>query len=1196
MDQHHGGYFMHLKTLEIQGFKSFPERTVIEFHQGVTAIIGPNGSGKSNVADAIRWVLGEQSVRTLRGSRMEDIIFTGTQSRRAMSYAEVGMVIDNQDGKLPIDYAEVSITRRLYRSGESEYYLNKTQCRLKDITTLFMDTGLGRDGYSVVGQGRVDDILSNRSEDRRKIFEEASGIVKFKMRKDEAERKLENTQQNLLRINDVITELSDRLEPLASQSATARKYLNLRGQLKDLEIALLLENIDQHDLKKREQDTEKDQVLADLNAENERLSGLRERNTRLNEESQQLSFALETARNLFLTISQEIAEENSRILRDTDRIAQIKQQIMDSEAEQTDIDRQMAALDLELADKQKRADRIRSQSIQYQSRLAQAEAEMNQVLQTLDQKEKQIEAQKVELDQLQEKLYDQRGLAQQTRGQTVLIDSRQKSLRLELSSLISDADRTRILIEEAETDLKKVQRQLSELTEQGRRLRIRLSEEQQRITGLNQQISADQQTINNSQYRLKTLQDLERNREGYSEPVRRIMQEAARTQPFAEGIRGTLADLIRVEQQYELAIEIALGPVLQNIVTRDEATASRLIGWLKENRHGRATFLPISTIRGRTIEADTQRMVRQENGFIAIAADLIRAESDLSPIVSSLLGRVIVVSSIDLAVPIARKIGYSCRIVTLEGDVINPGGSMTGGYSRQSSSGVLGRAREIETLTSQLALLEANLREYKEQLKADEEKSAETARLLVRLDQDTTAVEHARIRSESGLKSIEAEQTRIQARRSMLDADVGQLETQKGKLLQEAGAMDQAIAAMEGRIGELRDLISQAESSSREDREKRDELRETVSDLRVSLHSFEESLQAALEVTTRIESERLAGQDRRQRRKTDRTRMAGEIDRLTISIAEVQLQVDRLSADGQSESEKGAALSARKEGIDAQRSSFFDELESSAARISALQVEIGRIDARMSKTETLLDEAKNRLWEEYELTADQADAYRKPIANRTEATREVTSLKNELRGLGQVNVSAIEEFESVNERCSFLTAQRDDIDAAARDLNEVIIEITTAMKRQFLDHFQRINENFQIVFTELFGGGTAELHLEDDGDVLNCGIEIKAQPPGKKLQNMMLLSGGERCLTAIALLFSILKLRPTPFCVLDEVEAALDDANVYRFTEYVRRYADGAQFILVTHRKGTMEAADRLYGVTMQEKGISRILSMQLGD
>lgn len=1187
---------MHLKTLEIQGFKSFPERTVIEFHQGVTAIIGPNGSGKSNVTDAIRWVLGEQSVRTLRGSRMEDIIFTGTQSRRAMSYAEVGMVIDNHDGKLPIDYSEISVTRRLYRSGESEYYLNKTLCRLKDITTLFMDTGLGRDGYSIVGQGRVDDILSNRSEDRRKIFEEASGIVKFKTRKDEAERKLENTQQNLLRINDVITELDARLEPLSGQATTARKYLNLRGQLKDLEIALLLENIDQHEEKKQEQDSEKDQVLADMNAETERLSGLRERNTRLNEESQQLTLKLELSRNHFLTISQEIAEETSRILRDTDRIEQIRQQILDSENEQQDIDRQMTSLDTELADKQKRAERLRIQSTQYQSRLALAETEMNQILQTLDQKEKQIELQKVELEQLQEKLYDQRGLVQQTRGQTVLIESRQKSLRMELSALVSDRDRNRILLEDADAELKKVLYQLSRMAEQSRMLRAKLAEEQQRISGLNQKITNDQQTYNNSQYRMKTLQDLERNREGYSEPVRRIMQEAARTSAFAEGIRGTLADLIRVDQQYELATEIALGPALQNIVTRDESTASRLIGWLKENRHGRATFLPISTIRGRSIEADTLRMVRQEKGFISVAADLIRNDADLSPIVSSLLGRVIIVTSIDLAVPIARKIGYSCRIVTLEGDVINPGGSMTGGYSRQSSSGVLGRAREIETLTSQLALLETSIRESREQLKLDEEKSAETARLLVQLDQDTTAIEHARIRSESGLKSLLADQSRVNARKDMLDADVGQLESQKTKLLQESDAMDQAVGGMESRITALRELISQAESSSREDREKRDELRESVSDLRVSLHSFEESLQAALEVTARIESERQAGHERRQRREDERNRMTIEIDRLSLAIIQIQQQVDRRTAEGQIESEKGAALAARMERIDAQRTSFFDELESSSSRISALQTEIGRIDARMSKTETLLDEAKNRLWEEYELTADQADAYRRPITNRMDATREVTGLKNELRSLGQVNVSAIEEFESVNERCSFLTAQRDDIDAAARDLNEVIIEITTAMKRQFLDHFRRINENFRIVFTELFGGGMAELNLEDDADVLNCGIEIKAQPPGKKLQNMMLLSGGERCLTAIALLFAILKLRPTPFCVLDEVEAALDDANVYRFTEYVRRYAEGAQFILVTHRKGTMEAADRLYGVTMQEKGISRILSMQLGD
>ncbi len=1135
---------------------------------------------------------------------MEDVIFTGTQSRRAMSFAEVTMVIDNQDGKLPIDYSELSVTRRLYRSGESEYYLNKTLCRLKDITSIFMDTGLGRDGYSIVGQGRVDDILSNRSEDRRKIFEEASGIVKFKTRKEESERKLENTRQNLLRINDIIDELSSRIEPLSEQAATARQYLKLHEQLKDLEIALLLHHIDQHEEKRREQSVERDQAQADLNVENERMAMLRERHARLNEESQTLSASLEASRLRFSQISQSITEENGRMLRDSDRIEQIRVQIAESESEQTDIDRLMTDLDLELADKQKRADRLRAQSEQYGSRLAQAQAEMDRIIQSLDQKGKQVESFKSELDQLLDKLYDQRGKAQQTRGQAHLVESRQKAMRLEQASLISDTDRNRLQIEEAEADLKKVTLQIQELGEHSVQIRERLKEEQQRVQAIGQQIANDQQNLNNSQYRLKTLQELERNREGYSEPVRRIMQEASNEAgsgkqdalPFGQGIRGTLADLIRVEQQYELAIETALGPALQNIVTQDEQTASRLIEWLKENRHGRATFLPISTIRGRSLEADTWRTVSQAPGFIAIASDLVRTEDDLKPIVSSLLGRVIIVSDIDHAVAIARRIGHSCRIVTLEGDVMNPGGSMTGGYSRKGSGGMLGRAREIETLDSRIIKLKKGLEDLKANLANQERAASDTARQLVRLDQETTALEHTRIRFESVLKSLEGDQARIRSRRDMMDADMNQLDEQRKGLISEADALDQANDVIENRIADLKAQITQVESSSKEEQDQRDDVRETVSELRVSLHSIEESLQAALEVTTRIESERQSHVDRRRRRADDRARMEQEIERLTADMDQVGLLVEQLTEKGRLESEKGEGLAAELERIENQRTAFFDDLESASVRISALQAEIGRIEARMGKTETMLDEAKNRLWEAYELTADQAGDYRKPIANMGESGRDVSRLKSELRSLGPVNVAAIEEYEQVSERNRFLIRQRDDIEAAAHDLDAVIADMTTAMKRQFIDHFRRINENFQIVFTELFGGGAAELNLEDEQDVLNCGIEIKAQPPGKKLQNMMLLSGGERCLTAIALLFAILKLRPTPFCVLDEVEAALDDANVFRFTEYVRRYADDAQFILVTHRKGTMEAADRLYGVTMQEKGISRILSMQLGD
>ncbi|MGI6298032.1 MAG: chromosome segregation protein SMC [Saccharofermentanales bacterium] len=1187
---------MHLKSLEIQGFKSFPERTVIEFHQGVTAIIGPNGSGKSNVTDAIRWVLGEQSVRTLRGSRMEDVIFTGTQSRRAMSYAEVSMVIDNQDRKLPIDYGELAVTRRLYRSGDSEYYLNKTLCRLKDITALFMDTGLGRDGYSIVGQGRIDDILSNRSEDRRRVFEEASGIVKFKTRKDEAERKLANTELNMLRINDVIDELTARIEPLAEQSAVAKRYLYLRDQLKERETNLLLDTINQHEQKRLEQSEELFQVTEDLRDENFKLDNLRERNSLLQTESQALEQALTEQRARFMELNQELSAAEGQLLRNQDRIKQLKLQITASESEQSELDRQLGVLDAELADKQTKAERLKLQARQYKDRLTAAENEMNAVLSVLDQQEKRLETQKAEYSSLQDKLFEQRGQLQQIRGQGTLLDSRRRSLKLELADLISDIDRSRIQQEEAETALSAVRQKLAGLATEAEESRNRLAAEQSGITSLDRQITADEQELHNSEYRRRTLQDLERNREGYVEPVRRIMQEASRDKLFAEGIRGTLADLIRVEQDYELAVEIALGHALQNIVTADEQTAARLIEWLKEKRYGRATFLPISNIRGRSLDLDILQTLHRQSGFIAVASDLVRCEEDLKAIVGSLLGRVVIAADLNAANIMARQIRFSCRIVTLAGDVINPGGSMTGGYNRQAASGMLSRTREIEQLGEKITNIETALAKKRTEHNKAELAATESARNLVVLDQQTTAVDRERLQAEAALNMIIAETARIEARREMLQIDLNQLNEQQKNSENEVASAEQAIANMEARIAELRELIAQTETSGREDRARRDDLRETVSDLRVSFRSVEESLQAALEVTARIETERQASLQRQQRRESDRTHLHAEIAALTTAVEQITSKILQIKDAGQKVSSEGGQLTKRKEKADAERSNLFTELEAASARGTALQTEIARIEARLGKTEMQLDEAKNRLWEEYELTAEQVGTDWQALTNRAETSREVAALRSELRGLGDVNVAAIEEYSQVSERCEFMIRQRDDIESAARDLKSVIEEITTAMKLQFSEHFQQININFSEVFTELFGGGTAELNLENDSDILNCGIEIKAQPPGKKLQNMMLLSGGERCLTAIALLFAILKLRPTPFCVLDEVEAALDDANVVRFTEYIRRYAADAQFILVTHRKGTMEAADRLYGVTMQEKGISRILSMKLGD
>lgn len=1187
---------MHLKALEIQGFKSFPERTVIEFHKGVTAIIGPNGSGKSNVTDAIRWVLGEQSVRTLRGSKMEDVIFTGTQSRRAMSYAEVTMIIDNSDSKLPLEYTEIQVTRRLYRSGESEYLLNKANCRLRDVAMLFMDTGLGRDGYSIVGQGRVDDILSHRSEDRRKIFEEASGIVKFKTRKEEAERKLQSTEQNLLRINDIVLELETRLEPIAEQATTAKRFLKLRDDLKSLEIALILDQIDQHQLHLSEARLEMQLLQDDLVRENQILAEIKEQNRQTSEMSHQIESQIEKKQQDFNQISNQIGELNSQAVLCEERIHQLNVRLKTASEEEKNLGLNLDSLNQELAIRNKKAVNLNRQLEIYQSQLSEAEAQMQTVMQTLDAAEKSVEQQKTRLDQLLENLYEQRNLQNQTRGQTALVDSRRKTIAFEQRELSSDRDRLRLLCEETDAQLQQIRQAARKHDADQQAARQSLEEARAAYEALSGSLDQGKQQLQNRQYRHQTLSELEKSFEGYGEAVRRLLHQAESDPVFGQGIRGTLGSLIRVEQSYELAIETALGPAIQNIVTDHEATASRLIEHLKTTRSGRATFLPIASIRGKSLENHLLNQLAPMPGFIGIASSLVHCSEELSSILAFLLGRVVVAADLDKAIQMARKTSYACRIVTLEGDVINPGGSMTGGFNRSSNLGVLGRSREIEQLQKDISALLLSLSEQEKKLPELESDMRQQARRLAEFEKLSIENDHLRVREEARLGSYNQEIEKVITRQKSLQAEDALLQKQILQIEQEVEVGSKTIIDMEQEIARIRQAVSAQEGMNRAEQARRDDLRESISDLRVSLHSVEESVQAAQEMAARIEQEKLGHQQRLERHQLDQVSGREEIARLAAELAGIQIK----AADKQTDSQNCIAeiqnLNEQKNQLEARQIDFFERLEQATGRVASLQGEISRAEAKSLRYESQMDDVKNRLWEEYELTADQAAPWRRVLENRPETTRQVVQLKNEIRLLGPVNIAAIEESQAIQERYQFLTGQRDDIEAARKKLNSVIEELAAAMKLQFVEHFQRINENFKLVFAELFGGGMAEVILEDDQDVLACGIEIKAQPPGKKLQNLMLLSGGERCLTAIALLFAILKLRPTPFCVLDEVEAALDDANVSRFTEYIRRYAEDSQFILVTHRKGTMEAADMLYGVTMQERGISRILSMQLSE
>lgn len=1187
---------MHLKTLEIQGFKSFPERTVIDFHPGVTAIIGPNGSGKSNVTDAIRWVLGEQSVKTLRGARMEDVIFTGTQSRRAMSYAEVTITFDNADRGIDLDYTELQVTRRLYRSGDSEYFLNKTACRLKDITTLFMDTGLGRDGYSIVGQGRVDEILSHRSEDRRRIFEEASGIVKFKTRKEESERKLLQTEQNLLRINDIINELQERIEPLGQQAETARQFMQLSDSLKTLDIALMLDTIEQNDSNISEALADKELVEQDLMAEQDKLSVLRDDHRSATESIRSIEDQIEAHRAQFNQLNSSMGLLSSQKAANQERMDQLKRRIIQTGDLQQDLVNQITVLESDITSREKKSETLNRQKLHFEQQLSESEQTMQTILEQLSTAEVQVETLKGELEVKTEAIYEQKNRIGQLKSQLPMIEQRKKTLSTEISGQISDMDRLNLQREEALENLAKVNQSLNHQEQEKSRLQTLLETSRTAMQAARDEADQLQQRIRNSQYRLQTLVELEKNHEGYTDTVRRLMQQSQADSAFASGVVGTLGELIQVKPEHELAIEIALGPALSNVVTTDEATASRLIDYLKENRAGRATFLPIETISGRALETSILNQVEKMPGFIGVANELVQAESRLKPIISSLLGRIVISENLMQATAMAKKTHYNCRFVTLEGDVVNPGGSLTGGFNRKGNSGVLGRAREIEVLKSSIVEMEEQaLQKTREQLALESELHA-VARNLSTNEHQILQLSHQKIRDEAQLQTIDQQKLQSTQLRARLDAENNSLTLQIEGLKNQRNELDQLIVLEENQLSNLRQQISQQEGANKAEQQKRDELREEISDLRVSLHSIVESLQASQEILDRIQKEREGIEARQTRGQEETVEFTAEIEKLTEETTVLDSQIQTAHRESGDMAESVRLLNEQRETLESQQGRFFEVLESQSARISTLQAEMGRVQGRLERFELAGDEAKNRLWETYELTAQDAQQWKTPIDNRADAVRKVSSLRNSIKALGPVNLAAIDEYSTVHERFEFMGKQRDDIEDSRHKLQNVIAELTQAMQQQFTDHFQLINDNFKLVFAELFGGGMAELHLENPDEVLSCGIEIKAQPPGKKLQSLLLLSGGERCLTAIALLFAILKLRPTPFCVLDEVEAALDDANVVRFSEYIRHYAEESQFILVTHRKGTMESADRLYGVTMQERGISRILSMQLSE
>ena len=1181
---------MYLKALEIQGFKSFPDKTVLAFGSDITAVVGPNGSGKSNISDAIRWVMGEQSTRTLRGSKMEDVIFNGTEKRKGLGFAEVTLVLDNTERIFQMEETEVAVTRRYYRSGESEYYINRRACRLKDINELFMDTGLGREGYSIIGQGRIDEILSVKSADRREVFEEAAGISRFRHRKEEAERKLERTQENLVRIDDKIGELELQVEPLRAQAEKTRKYNVLRDELKGLEISVWLDQLEHlraNSLK----------LKGDVEAAVRQRDGARDEVERLYAQSAALAEQMR---------DKDIQAEELRG----------KQSGMDEQVHSCE--NSIALLKRDIKNNSENAQRIRQELEQQEGRAGSIAAQIQDGRARLDQIGRKMAACRTRIDELArtsrealgsagslseelDRLRERERLETASAGEARELLSalaaaaqelydREEKLGQELQEQEDKAAQARQALEDAQKELDRVTEDRDAAKNVIGGYQMRLQSRRRKLDQAQERHRRLQMDENNLSARIKMLSEMEKLYEGYSKAVKLVMGEAERG--GLRGIRGPVASLIHVPDQYAVAIEIALGGAMQNLVAERDEDGKNAISYLKRRDGGRATFLPMNTIR----HADFRdRAVEREDGFVGMGDALISFDREYANIFSNLLGRVVIADSMDKAMAMARKFGHRFRIVTLDGQVLNAGGSMTGG-SVSRSAGILSRANELERLNKQKDGLTADLKTASDELaKAQRELTAAQYELDAAAGQLREA-EDAVLKWSERADSASVQLADLELRRQILAGDRAQV---RRRMEENTANTAQAKA----RIGELEGSAAALRSEGEAKAQGRTALQDKVSALseESARHSAKlaglEGEQSALSQSIG-ELERL--RDDLSGDTANRTAMIGQFeqqnDYLLRRIQEEEERLQRLRTASQEGTAAIRRLNDEKLTLEGRRNQADRQARDKNNELNNMEREVANLENKASAAAVEECQLLDKLWESYELSHEAARAERVELESVPKAQRRIGELKRSISALGSINPDAVEEFARVNERYTYFTGHRDDVAKAKKELLDIIAQITGEMTAIFKEQFALIDQEFRKAFAELFGGGKAELLLDDPEDVLGCGIEIRAQPPGKTIQHMSSLSGGERALIAIALYFAILKVRPTPFCVMDEIEAALDESNVVRYARYMRRMSSKTQFIVITHRRGTMEEADVLYGVTMQEKGVSRMLTIDLND
>ena len=1181
---------MYLKSIEIHGFKSFANKIVFKFHNGITGIVGPNGSGKSNVADAVRWVLGEQRIKQLRGASMQDVIFSGTELRKPLGYAYVAITLDNSDHQLAIDFDEVTVARRIYRSGESEYLLNGAPCRLKDVNELFYDTGIGKEGYSIIGQGQIDKILSGKPEERRELFDEAAGIVKFKKRKFAAQKKLEDEKQNLVRVNDILSELEKQIGPLEKQSETAKIYLKKKEELKTLDVNMfLLENNRLQEQLKGAQE-KLDIASDDLERTTQQYEKIKEEYEQIQGQIEMLDESIESARTSLTDTSVLRGKLEGEINVLKEQIKSAKSNEEHFQLRKTSVKKEM---DAKLLDKE----RILADKKVIDDQVAEIEQERNEAREKLLAVQKRIEELNNDIEAGKNTIIEALNSRATIKSKLGRYDTMTEQINIRKAELTSRLLRIKSDEAQQEVVMKKLQEEFEKINDEIRSLNEAQESKEEKLTLLREDLSGKDQKLRDTQVnyhqeksKLDALTNLTERYEGYGGSVKKVMECKDRE----KGIIGVVADIIKVDKKYETAIETALGGNIQNIVTDDEETAKRMIAFLKQTKAGRATFLPLTSITNPQEFKNPDALL--EKGVIGMADELVTIDKKYQNVAKAMLGRIVVIDNVDNAVKIARKFDYGIRMVTLEGELLVPGGAISGGAFKNNSN-LLGRRREIEELENNV---KRYLKEIDTLLEEIENTKNERNKLRLALEEDKAALQKKFIEQNTARLNV------IKAQERRDEASEGSVELKNEE------------REIENQIQEIKlnkqEIQKELEDSELLEKQVEQQIRKYQAELEEKRR--EESEESSHVASWDVEVEKMLQQQDFHQQNVNR--IDGEITRYSDELKEIEEGILKSNEDSQNKKdsieqiEKTIAAShttqgdtekklkediEKKEELSGKQKNFFADRESLAEKMTGLDKEVYRLNSQREKFQEALENQINYMWDEYEITLSDAAALRdEAMTDLSAMKKEIASLKDQIKKLGDVNVNAIEDYKNLMERYNFLKTQHDDLVEAEKTLEGIIVELDTAMRKQFNEKFAEIGREFDKVFKELFGGGKGTLELMEDEDILEAGIRIIAQPPGKKLQNMMQLSGGEKALTAIALLFAIQNLKPSPFCLLDEIEAALDENNVTRFAKYLNKLTKNTQFIVITHRRGTMEKADRLYGITMQEKGVSTLVSVNLID